>query len=295
MSAYTSISIIYNPNSTGPSQEMAEELKKELFSKCRGLKIKLHATKYAGHAEKIAYECAKASKKPLIISASGDGGYNEVVNGAIRAQNEGAEPICAVLGAGNANDHRRTVKKKPLSKAITEEKIEKIDLLAATIKTSGHSRIRYAHSYIGLGLTPVVAVELNKTTLNALNELWIVLKTFYKFRPFKISIKDKIYVLDSIIFTNISEMAKILTLSKSAKIKDGKFEVVTFPHRNKLKLIGRLLKASTYGLEPSKSYETYSFTVFKKMPIQFDGEVEKVEKSSNVTIESKRRILRTVR
>lgn len=295
MSAYTSISIIYNPNSTGPSQQMAKDLRKYLVSRYSNLKIETLATKYPGHAQKLAYSCAKSTANPLIISASGDGGYNEVINGAMTAQTEGAKPICAVLATGNANDHRRTLQKKPLNQAIVDEKIERIDLLAANIAHNGQTRIRYAHSYIGLGLTPVVAVELNKTSLNALKELWIVLKTFYKFRPFKISVGEKTIRLDSIVFTNISEMAKILTLSKHAKIKDGKFEVVMFPHRHKLRLISRLLKASTTGLKPAKSYQIYKFRVLKHMPIQLDGEVEKLEKMSEITIESRRQILRTIR
>lgn len=296
MPAYSAISIIYNPNSTGPSQTAAKELKKKLKSHYKKtLKINLYSTKYAGHAEKIAYKAAKSSKSPLIVSSSGDGGYNEVINGAMRAQAEGANPICAVLAAGNANDHRRTLKKRPLSDAIIGQKVEKIDLLLAAIHKESEQHIRYAHSYIGLGLTPVVAVELNKQSLNAMKELWIVLKTFYKFRPFKITVNGNIHRLDSIIFTNISEMAKILTLSKTAKIKDGKFEVVTFPHRHKLKLIGKLLKASTAGLQPKKSYEKYEFTVLKKMPMQLDGEVETIEKDSRVQISSQQQVMRTIR
>lgn len=296
MPAYSSISIIYNPNSTGPSQAEAKELKRKLAAYYqKSLKISLYSTKYAGHAEQIAYRVAKSSKYPLIISSSGDGGYNEVINGAMRAQAEGAKPVCAVLAAGNANDHRRTLKRMPLYEAVTSQKIEKIDLLLATIQKGPERRIRYAHSYIGLGLTPVVAVELNKQSLNAIKELWIVLKTFYKFRPFKITVNGKIYQLDSIIFTNISEMAKVLTLSKKAKVKDGKFEVISFPHHHKLRLVSKLFKASTYGLEPSKQYKSYEFTVLKKMPMQLDGEVETIDKDSQVRISSKKQILRTVR
>lgn len=36
----------------------------------------------------------------LIVSVSGDGGYNEVVNGVVQAGNPNA--VCAVMAAGNA-------------------------------------------------------------------------------------------------------------------------------------------------------------------------------------------------
>lgn len=274
---------------------MAKTLKKELSTTFDKLRINLYATKYAGHASKIAYRIATSEKRPLIISASGDGGYNEVINGAMRAKEKGSMPICAVLPAGNANDHRRTLRKRPLSEAIKKEKIENIDLLHIEAKTGKDTLTKYAHSYIGLGLTPVVAVELNKHTLNAFKETWIVTKTFLRYRPFKIRINDSVYRLDSIIFTNVSDMAKLLTLSKNAKIADGKFEVISFPHSNKIKLIGKFFKSATSGLQPAKSYRTYSFTILKKMPIQLDGEVEFLPKGTQVTINSKRKFLETLR
>jgi diacylglycerol kinase (ATP) len=291
---YSAVIIIFNPHSTGPSELYAKRLQRELHKLYPDLKVELKPTKYAGHAEKLAYRSAKASKNPLIISSSGDGGYNEVINGAMRAQAEGATPVCAVLAAGNANDHERTLQDRPLIDAIKDGKERTLDLLKAQYKTRGQEKVRYAHSYIGLGLTPVVAVELNKTSLNALKELWIVLKTFYKFRPFKIKVKGLRQTLDSIIFTNIGEMAKVLTVAKNAKPDDGVFEIVTFPHSAKARLIRRLAKASAGGLQQTKRAEKYNFTVLKKMPVQFDGEVQFIDKNSQVQITSEHRILRTI-
>ncbi|HUP26054.1 MAG TPA: diacylglycerol kinase family protein [Candidatus Limnocylindrales bacterium] len=291
---YSAVYIIYNPNSTGSSREVAEELKGKLVKKYPKLEVSLEATKYAGHAEKIAYKCAKKTKRPLIISSSGDGGYNEVINGAIRAQLKGAKPVCAVLPAGNANDHSRTLQEGSLFKAITKSKESSLDLLRVSFKKNGHSLVRYAHSYVGLGLTPVVAVELNKTDLTALKELWIVLKTFYRFRPFKIKVEDKVFTLDSILFTNIGEMAKVLTVAKNAKPNDGQFEIVTFPHARKLRLIRRLAKATATGLEPRRQAKEYTFQSLKKMPIQFDGEVGFIDRGSTVKVEAVHKILTTI-
>jgi diacylglycerol kinase (ATP) len=243
---YSTVTIIFNPHSTGPSELYAKRLQRELRKLFPDLKAELKPTKYAGHAEKLAYARAKATKKPLIISSSGDGGYNEVINGAMRAQSEGATPVCAVLAAGNANDHGRTLQSRPLIEAIKEGKETRLDLLKARYKTRGQEKVRYAHSYIGLGLTPVVAVELNKTSLNALKELWIVLK------------------------------------------------IVTFPHSAKLRLARRLAKASMGGLQQTKRASEYSFMVLKKMPVQFDGEVQFIDKDSHVRITSEHRVLRTI-
>lgn len=172
------IFIIYNPKSTGDSAKNARELKKELSASHPKLVIELKKTEYAGHAEKLAYELSQASAKPLIISSSGDGGYNEVINGIVKAQLEGAYPTCAVLASGNANDHSRTLQSDSLTNLIKAEKVRRIDLLKMTVKNGSDSTERYAHSYIGVGLTPTVAVELNKNDLSAIKELWIVLQSF---------------------------------------------------------------------------------------------------------------------
>lgn len=292
--SFDSISIIYNPNSTGDGAKNAKALKSSLEKYLPKITIKLHKTKYAGHAEELAYEIAKYASRPLIISSSGDGGYNEVVNGAIKAQNEGAKPICAVLASGNANDHSRTLQNSSLNKSIRYGKTKQIDLLKIKLSKGNDSKERYAHSYIGLGLTPVVAVELNKTDLNAFKELMIVLRTFYKYRPFKIKHNDKVLKLDSIIFANIGEMAKVLTVSKEFKPDDGYFEIVTFKHRQKRKLLARLFKATVTGLEPTKKVKSYKFKAIKKMPAQLDGEVININSYTKVTITSEHKLLTTV-
>jgi diacylglycerol kinase (ATP) len=142
---YSKATIIFNPNSTGPSAAYAKDLKSNLQKKYPKLNIDLHPTKYAGHAEKLAYDAAMSSKRPLVISSSGDGGYNEVINGIMKAQNKGAKPTCAVLPAGNANDHSRTLQAKPLLKAIQNESEKNIDLLKININNGSHVNFRYAH------------------------------------------------------------------------------------------------------------------------------------------------------
>ncbi len=291
---YSSIDIIYNPNSTGDSEHLARELKLSLKDHFDNIKINLVKTKYAGHAEKLAYEIAHSTSNPLVISSSGDGGYNEVINGIIRSQGEGASPICAVLPAGNANDHSRTLHKQDITSAIISGKVQKLDLLRAKYSSAGKSKIRYAHSYIGLGLTPVVATELNKADLNAFRELCLTVKTFYKFRPFKIEHHGTKHTLDSILFSNIGEMAKVLTLSKNSSPKDGKFEVITFPHSHKFMLLSKIVTAALTGLKQTKHYKTYKIKILKRMPMQLDGEVQIIDKNSELQITSERQVLRTI-
>lgn len=289
------VSIIYNPKSTGDSRAGAKELEKKLKKILPKIPIKCVPTKYAGHSEKLACAIASSRKKPLIVSASGDGGYHEVVNGVMRASARANGPICAVLPTGNANDHSRTMQDKPLWQAIDKGKVTKIDLLKISMtNSSGSTAVRYAHSYIGLGLTPVIAAELNRHDLTAFKETMLVLKTFFKHRPFKIRRKSKVFKLDSLVFTNINQMAKILTLAEKNRPADGRFEVVSFPHAHRLVLIKKILLAATTGLKTSKRERTYEFEVIKKMPIQLDGELAVLEAGAKVQIITANKALTTI-
>jgi diacylglycerol kinase family enzyme len=159
VSSFDRIVIIFNPQSTGNAARLAEELGAELAGRLPAVPLDLRPTQHAGHARDLA-RAAASTGRSLLVSVSGDGGYNEVVNGVMDAGNDQA--VCAVRAAGNANDHRRVTREQPLADAIVAANVRRIDLLRLTIGTSTAASVRYAHSYIGVGLTPVVAVDLEK-------------------------------------------------------------------------------------------------------------------------------------
>jgi diacylglycerol kinase family enzyme len=281
--------LIFNPHSSGNALEKAQELRDELSARLPELLVELVATQHAGHARELARDAA-ASGRPLIISVSGDGGYNEVVDGAMRSGN--ASAVCAVLAAGNANDHRRTTRERPLADAIVTGKVSRLDMLQLTV--DGESS--YAHSYIGLGLTPAVAVDLEKSGKGSLRELVTTVRAFAQFRPFEIERPDRTRErFDSIIFANIHQMAKVATLSEDdGRPDDGAFEVITMRHTAKWKLLGTALRASTRGLGPQPSATEYAFTTIKAMPIQIDGEILDLDANTQVRIDIAHKALRTV-
>ena len=240
----------------------------------------IRETEHAGHAEELAYRAALEGKQPLIVSVSGDGGYHEVINGAMRAVEEGAKPICAVHAAGNANDHRRMVHRQPLLEAIKTQDISHLDLL----EVGWGEKRRYAHSYVGLGLTPVVAVELNRRTLNSILELFLVIKTYWQYQPFEVEFEDKRLQLDSLVFANISGMAKVLKLSEDGKPTDGMFEVVMVPRRHKLGMVLWALKSATISQGKQPQVSQMSFTALQRMPIQLDGEVVDIAADTQVRV-----------
>lgn len=295
MAGFTSVIIIYNPNSKGNSKANAKNLEKHLKKALPHIPVKNIPTEYAGHAEELAYDAAKAYKCPLIVSSSGDGGYHEVINGVMRTGSKARSTICAVLPAGNANDHSRTLQHKPLWKSIRKGTASRIDLLKISISNPDEeSQIRYAHSYAGLGLTPVIATELNRHTLNAFKEASLVIRMFFKYHPFEIRHGSRTMSFDSLIFANINKMAKVLTLARKNQPDDGKFEIISFPHSRKLILIKKVLRAATIGLKTTTRAHTYSFTVVKDMPMQLDGEVTALSAGSKIEITAARKILRTI-
>ncbi len=292
MAIFSKIVVIYNPNSTGNSAEIATKLQKEVEEKFPSLPIELQETKRPGHGEKLAYTAAIAQPNTVIVSVSGDGGYNEVVNGAMQAVNEKkGSPICALLPGGNANDHYSNVAKRPLIEGLTDEGIEEIDLLEVT-SASIH---RYAHSYAGLGLTSVIGKELNRHSLTALKEILISAKAYRELTPITIQTDDKDITFYSILATTIPSMAKYLTLTKHNDLRDGTFNLLIWNYTSKLKLTMTLLKSAIGIKIPSKKVTLFSFTTPSKISMQLDGEIIELPAHDKVTIAIKQCGLRTIR
>lgn len=286
---YTSISILYNPNSTGDSKANAQEFKAALQEKgLRGVTLK--ATDHPGHAEELAYELAKASTHPLIVSSSGDGGYNEVINGALRAQDEGASPTTCVLPSGNANDHYNQLHSGDTAEHVATGNRHHIDILTVTAEAPGYSWRRYAHSYIGFGVTPEIGKELNQAELNKANEVIISLKALLKSQPFTIKEHGKEAEYQSIVMSNLTKMSKVIGLAKDAQINDGLFEVFALPP-SKAFMLGVIVKSATVGLRYTKQTDHYDFTTIRKQAVQLDGEVFEIKGKAKVAVGIQKRKL----
>lgn len=295
---YSHIYIIYNPNSTsGTAETRAKRLGAKL--KKRGVNnVSILPTKYAGHAEAIAYRAASKYKQPLIVSVSGDGGYNEVINGALKAQAEDSsrQPVCTILAAGNANDHRRTVRKRPLLMAIMRTEPEPIDVLRLRAKYDGNTLVRYAHSYIGFGLTSTAASRLNKQHLNRLREIIIVAKALLHFRFFTIKYPDgKPQRLDSLVFANIHRMSKFVRVGKKTDLHNGKFLVASVQHYSLPLRFLRLLQIALLGYKEKYRAEPFEFSIPYTQLVHFDGEVMTIPGNSDIVIDAAKEHLLTLR
>lgn len=288
---YTTVAIIYNPNSTGPSKAIAEDFMKSMQSRMPKQKVELLPTKYAGHAEKMAYKIAKHSKNPLIFSSSGDGGYNEVVNGAMKAQNKGYTPTTGLLPAGNANDHFHNVHTKNIIDLIIAKTPKRIDLLSISYVSKKKDTQRYAHSYIGFGISSMVSRELNKTKLNRFKETWLVIRTLFTISPVKLKIDTEVGKYDSVIISNVDRMSKYLTVSHPSRMDDGLFEVTISKHENKLKLVALILRASLIKLKEDTQTDTFSLDTIETTVAQADGEILNIDAETHVAITAEKQVL----
>jgi diacylglycerol kinase family enzyme len=287
--AFDRVVIVFNPHSAGQAQERAEELTSGLAERAAELPVELRPTEYAGHAREIAREEA-GSGAPLVVSVSGDGGYNEVVDGLMKAA--GTRAAAAVLAAGNANDHRRVVARRPLLDAIVEGRTQRLDLLRLTVDDE---EPRYAHSYIGLGITPVVALELERGGKGSLMEIVTTVRAFSRFRPFTVELGAGRQDVDSLVLANIAEMAKYARLSTEGRPDDGVFEVVLLPHVSKLRVLATAVRAAVRGLGTQPSVREYAFRTVDPMPLQVDGEVLDLSAGARVRVDIAPGALPTVR
>ncbi|OZM81655.1 diacylglycerol kinase [Pseudonocardia sp. MH-G8] len=291
-SPFDRVVVIFNPQSTGDAPRAAEELRDELAQRLPEVPVQMRPTEHAGHARELAADAARHGS-PLIVSVSGDGGYNEVVDGVAQSGSENA--VCAVKAAGNANDHRRVTAERPLVDAIVAGEVRRIDLLRLTVGEGDEAHSRYAHSYIGMGLTPVVAIDLEKGGKGSLREIVSVVRTFARFRPFTITLEDgSRNRFDSLLFANISEMAKYATLSESGRPDDGRFEVITLPHTAKWRILGVAIRAATRGLGPQPTAAHYAFRTLKPLPLQLDGELVTLDAGVPVRVDIAPHALATV-
>ena len=275
---YDAVEIVFNPNSTGNASGRAEELVGQLAERAPELPVELRPTEHAGHGRDIARDAARRGRT-LVVSVSGDGGYNDVVNGLMEA---GVDDVfAAVSAAGNANDHRRVTKRRDLADAIVAGAVTKLDLLRMSVEGRAP---RYAHSYIGLGITPVVALDLEKGGKGSIREVISTIRSFARFRPFQIDTPDGTERFDSVIFANIREMAKFAELSDEGRPDDGRFEVIILRHTAKWRVLFTAAKAAVRGLGPQPTAREYTFRTRDPMPVQVDGEVDEFERGATVTV-----------
>lgn len=288
---FHTVLIIFNPNSTGDGKSNAAALRAQLRKRSPELSVVVTPTKYAGHALEIAAKHAKDAGV-VIVSSSGDGGYNEVVNGILGTK--GHRASAAVLPSGNANDHYNALSPDDLVKNIATGTVRDIEAIKVESFVDGKKWTRYAHSYVGFGITPKIGKELTMRKLNALNEKWHTLYHLMRFRHIDISRDKVVHRYSSLVFSTIERMSKVIRLDDTTDLDDGKMEVYETEYQSPWQLILTLLRASLRGLSRSDRVKSYQLKTIGKTMIQLDGEVFMLDAQSNITLTCEKSAIRTV-
>ncbi len=285
--------VLFNPKSTGASERNAKRFAKRLQKAGFATNVKLMPTEYAGHAEELVVELARKHDTLLVISSSGDGGYHEVINGALKANEDGGHVVTGLLPSGNANDHYKALHKPYVLKRIKTGQTRKIDALKISGTCNGMPWERYAHSYIGFGMSSEIGKVLNENDLNPAKEIFISVKAFVKFQSFKAKVDGKNQQFQSILVSNVGRMSKFFALSRKAKVDDGLFEIIT-AEDNKAKLVATLAKSATVGVPHESQTRSFTFETVDELPVQLDGEVCRLDAGTKVRITIARHALECI-
>lgn len=280
---YKLAAILYNPKSTGDSEKLARRFARRLERAQIADKVEVIATERSRHAEDIVPQLAKKHGNIYVVSSSGDGGYNEVVNGAIKATEQGGQVVTGLLPSGNANDHYKALHKPYVVRRLKANQVKHIDVLQIETTLKGKPWQRYAHSYIGFGISSEIGRLLNETDLTPTKELLISAKAFLEFEAFEAKVDGKKQLFHSIIVSNVGKMSKFFKLSKHALPDDGKFEIIT-AEANKTKLIGTLVKSATVGVPHEKQTTSFTFETVSPLLVQLDGEVYNIDGGVKVRV-----------
>lgn len=299
---YHRIVVIANPVSRRNGAKIGNNLRHRLNALMPEMPIDVLLTQSKAHARQLAKFEALLPRKPLIISAGGDGMYNEVINGVLHAAHQDRyQPITAVYKAGNANDHYHSLhhwSKKAFLGKVLEGQTQKIDLLKLTVRKENQPMTIYAHSYIGIGFSADGARALNQVRpKNRLQEALVIVNSLKKLRPVEVTADcGDSKSLISLSFHNSRRMAKYFTVSSNGTFDDGLFEYVEIesgkhPYIN---LAFYAYKALAKKLTEQPQTGNYRFSLSEQCYIQLDGEEMLLPKGCDIEISICKQALTTL-
>ena len=270
---------VYNPESGQKNLNLYLDLIKKTIESKYG-ELDVVPTTHAGHANEIAKNLAQ--NYDYFFVAGGDGTLNEVVNG-LGSQRK--KPIVGIIPTGTVNDCARSLGiSLNIKKAIRN---------LETGKPFAHDIFKVNDKFgiyvCGAGLFTQASYQTPRKEKKLLGKLAYIIgaaRELLHSKPVKVSIKSEGEVIKatcSLMLIFNSKSVGSIKLNKSAKLNDGKVEVVLFKSfKDKISLIDaiRIVKAFVFGIKSvkNKKYIVYrqlsNFTMTSKdeVPINLDGE-----------------------
>lgn len=150
--------VVFNPQAgRGRGHKRAEEVRQAL--QAAGIEYESVVSEARGHAIELAQRAALAGWD-LIVAAGGDGTINEVVNGLMLAEVEGASSRLGVMPIGSGNDFAASLG-IPLDLG---QAAQRLALGQARRVDAGQVNGRWFDNNVGLGFEAMIGIEAHRIT-----------------------------------------------------------------------------------------------------------------------------------
>jgi len=278
--------IIVNPISGRGYAETAIPKIEECLS-ARGLDFEIKRTERPWHAAELAKKAA-CSSVDVVVSASGDGTANEVLNGLMRARAEGHDKTAlGLLPVGTGNDFA-------FGMGIGEDIAKNCETLAGSnrimmdvgsVRGGDYPDGRYFGNGVGIGFDAAVGFEAEKVrwTRGLLAYLIAAMRTvflYYKAPTVEISYNDESFTQPSLLISvmNGQRMGGGFYMTPDSSPTDGLLSLCIASEAGKLRifeLINYFLKGTQAGQPEIKTGQTRSIRVKSlngTLPAHCDGE-----------------------
>jgi len=253
-----------------------------------GLDFDMVISERPGHGIELARQAALGGWD-VVVAAGGDGTANEVINGLMAAQEQGAPPIAmGMLGIGRGNDFGDTMgvpgDLEAACQFLAADGRHQIDLGRVT---GGHyPQGRYFGNCVGVGFDAIATIEADKLPLlgGFLSFLVAVLKTmiFYHKAPVSTVHYDGQSLTQPSLMISITNGRRLgggFIMSPGAKPDDGLFDLCIAHETSRLRiirLIPHFLRGTQAGQKEIITGRAAHITITgadSPLPAQVDGEI----------------------
>lgn len=260
--------MIYNSESGKKKNNKFEETTKRIINEY-GYDLEIKYTKEKGHAKKIVKELP--NDIDLVISAGGDGTYNEVVTGDLKRDKKlliGNLPIGTTNDVGTMYGYNKDLEEN--LRLLLEGDIKNIDIC----KINNNAFVYFGGIGSFVNVTYDTPRRLKKKygrsayIIYALKQFGGKLKTYNI--KYTIDNNEKTGKYSFIFITNSSSVAGINNIYPDVKLDDNRFEVLLINIKSKLELIKKLSmlkKKDIRDIPGIDYYETNNIKIeFDKVP-----------------------------
>jgi YegS/Rv2252/BmrU family lipid kinase len=271
--------VVFNPQAgRGSGHARAAEVQQAL--QAAGVYYESVVSEDRGHAIELAHRAALAGWE-LIVAAGGDGTINEVVNGLMLAEAEGAHSRLGIMPIGSGNDFAGALgiplNLRQAAQRLAHGHVRRVDL--------GRVNGRWFDNSVGIGFEATINVEAHRITwLRGQPQYFLAILRSVSHPAYP---RAKIYIDDSEPFTkqiliisvgNSHRTGGGFLVTPDAALDDGLLDLCiadAIPRRQILRLLPKVVKG-THRDEPVVQLTRIARLVVESedpLPVHADGEM----------------------